>query len=60
MTKAEVVAAIEQEITITQRVKDELIREGYVHASVTHTSGRIRGLEIALAIVKMLDDGGSE
>lgn len=61
MTKAEVVEAIEREIEITQRVKDDCNSGSYLDSMFRHhSSGMIRGLKIALAIVKMLDDGGSE
>lgn len=61
MTKSEIVTAIDQEIEITQRAKDDLIGEDYVTTmSRVHCSGRIRGLELAMSIVKMPDDGGSE
>lgn len=61
MKKAEIVAEIERQIEITQRVKDGYNSGSYLDSIFRHhLSGRIRGLEIALEIVKMLDDGGSE
>ena len=61
MTKAEIVTAIEQEIEITQQAKDDLIGEDYVTTmSRVHCSGRIRGLDLAMVIINVLDDGGSE
>lgn len=55
MTKAEIVTATDREIEITQRAKDSLIGADYVTTQArVRCSGRIRGLELAMSIVKML------
>lgn len=61
MTKAELIEEIDRAIEITQRVKDDYNSGSYLDSMFRHhLSGMIRGLEIALVIVKMIDDGGSE